>query len=212
MSDTVRVLPADDREHIRTGMSVDSLKRAYRDNLFYVQGRDWEVATLNDYYMAAAYTVRDRLLDRWLSTAKTYKKTQSRTVCYLSAEYLLGPHLGNNLLNLGIAEQAAQAAEELGLDSEEILEELKREASSGVFFGMKEKVEDFYEDLYEYVYGSAAVIGLQMLPILAYTVITDGPDAVEWMIPLFVLTTILTTMAGPMANNIGPNLVGGDLN
>ena len=83
----------------------------------------WDVATLNDYYMAAAYTVRDRLLDRWLSTAKTYKKQQSRTVCYLSAEYLLGPHLGNNLLNLGITEQAAQAAEELGLDSEEILEQ-----------------------------------------------------------------------------------------
>ncbi|UCE77058.1 MAG: glycogen/starch/alpha-glucan family phosphorylase, partial [Gammaproteobacteria bacterium] len=123
MSETVRVLPADDREHIRTGMSVDSIKRAYQDNLFYVQGRDWDVATLNDYYMAAAYTVRDRLLDRWLSTAKTYKKTQSRTVCYLSAEFLLGPHLGNNLLNLGITEQAAQAAAELGLDSEEILEQ-----------------------------------------------------------------------------------------
>jgi starch phosphorylase len=123
MSETVRVLPVDDREHIRTGMSVDSIKRAYQDNLFYVQGRDWDVATLNDYYMAAAYTVRDRLLDRWISTAKTYKQTQSRTVCYLSAEYLLGPHLGMNLLNLGITEQAAQAAEELGLDSEEILEQ-----------------------------------------------------------------------------------------
>jgi len=123
MSETVRAFPVDDREHIRTGMSVASIKRAYQDNLFYVQGRDWDVASLNDYYMAAAYTVRDRLLDRWINTAKAYKQAQSRTVCYLSAEFLLGPHLGNNLLNLGITEQAAQAAEELGLDSEEILEQ-----------------------------------------------------------------------------------------
>ena len=122
MSDTVRVLPADDREHIRTGMSVDSLKCAYRDNLFYVQGRDWEVATLNDYYMAAAYTVRDRLLDRWIRTAKTYKHAGARTVCYLSAEYLLGPHLANNVLNLGILEEARQAAQELGVGFDKILD------------------------------------------------------------------------------------------
>jgi starch phosphorylase len=123
MNETVKILPSDDREHVRTGMSVDALKRAYQDNLFYVQGRDWDVATLQDYFMAAAYTVRDRLLDRWISTAKTYKKNESRTVCYLSAEFLLGPHLANNLLNLGIAEQAARAAEQLGLDSEDILEQ-----------------------------------------------------------------------------------------
>ena len=113
----------DDHEHTRTGMSVDSLRRAFLDNLFYVQGRFWDVATDHDHYMAAAYTVRDRLLERWMKTAQTYKKTEARTVCYLSAEFLLGPHLANNVLNLGIVDDVKQAARELGVDLDDILEQ-----------------------------------------------------------------------------------------
>ncbi|MBK1699478.1 glycogen/starch/alpha-glucan phosphorylase [Thiococcus pfennigii] len=112
-----------DGDHIRTGLSKEQLKQAYVDNLFYLLGRFLEVATPHDRYMAAAYTVRDRLLDRWIKTARTYKATQARTVCYLSAEFLLGPHLANNLINLGIMEVAREAGDELGLDFEEILEQ-----------------------------------------------------------------------------------------
>jgi starch phosphorylase len=110
------------REHTRTGMSKEALKQAYVDNLFYIQGRFPEVATPNDFYMAAAFTVRDRLLDRWISSARAYKANNARTVCYLSAEFLLGPHLSNNLLNLGITEIAREAGKELDLDFEQILD------------------------------------------------------------------------------------------
>ena len=110
-------------EEVRVGMSKQALKRAYYDNLFYVQGRFKDVATPSDLYMAAAYTVRDRMLDRWIRTAQTYKTAHARTVCYLSAEFLLGPHLGNNMVNMGILEKAVQAADELDLDIEEILEQ-----------------------------------------------------------------------------------------
>jgi len=110
------------REHTRIGMSKDALKQAYVDNLFYLQGRFPEVATLHDYYMAAAYTVRDRLLERWLRSAQTYKAEHARTVCYLSAEYLLGPHLVNNMINLGILEKAVVAGRELDLDFQGIME------------------------------------------------------------------------------------------
>ena len=109
-------------EHTRTGLSKESLKNAYSDNLFYVQGRFHEAATPNDFYMAAAYTVRDRLLERWLKTAQVYKATSARTVCYLSAEFLLGPHLVNNMVNLGILDVAREAGAELGLDFEGIME------------------------------------------------------------------------------------------
>ncbi len=111
------------REHTRTGMSKAALKQAYIDNLFYIQGRFREVATPHDLYMAAAYTVRDRLLARWVKSAQIYKTSHARTVCYLSAEFLLGPHLANNLVNLGITRIACKAGEELDLDFSTILEE-----------------------------------------------------------------------------------------
>jgi starch phosphorylase len=110
-------------ESARTGLGVDAIKRDFMDNLFFVQARFRSVATTNDYYQALAYTVRDRLLARWIRTAETYKNNASRTVCYLSAEFLLGPHLGANLLNLGITETARTAMHELGLDLEVLLEQ-----------------------------------------------------------------------------------------
>ncbi|HIK17114.1 MAG TPA: glycogen/starch/alpha-glucan phosphorylase [Leptolyngbyaceae cyanobacterium M33_DOE_097] len=114
---TVRV------EDDRTGLSIETLKRAFLDNLFYIQGKFPGIATKNDYYMALAYTVRDRLLQRWLSTAHTYAQQKARTACYLSAEFLMGPHLGNNLINLGIFDQVKQAVEELGLNLDELMDQ-----------------------------------------------------------------------------------------
>jgi starch phosphorylase len=104
-------------------MSAESLRRAFLDNLFYLQGRFWDVATEHDHYMAAAYTIRDRILERWIKTAQTYKEHNARTVCYFSAEFLLGPHLANHALNLGIVDAVRQAALELGVDFDEILQQ-----------------------------------------------------------------------------------------
>ena len=66
-----------------------------------MQGKFPAIATKNDFYMALAYTVRDRQLRRWINTVETYfKQKEPRVVCYLSAEFLLGPRLGNSLINL----------------------------------------------------------------------------------------------------------------
>jgi starch phosphorylase len=105
----------------RTGSSIDSIKRAFLNNLFFVQGKPVALATQHDYYMALAYLVRDRMLHRWNTTAEQYTQHGSRTVCYLSAEFLMGPHLGNNLINLGLYNEVKQAIEELGLDFDELL-------------------------------------------------------------------------------------------
>ena len=110
-------------ERTRTGLSADAIRRAFLDNLFYVQGRFPEVASPSDNYQALAYTVRDRMLERWIRTARTYKEQGSRTVCYFSAEYLPGPHLGKNLHSLGIAEATRHAMTELGLDLDELIEQ-----------------------------------------------------------------------------------------
>ncbi len=107
----------------RTGLHVDDLKRSFLDNLFYVLGKIPALANQNDYYQALAYTVRDRLLQRWLNTVATYTTQGSRTVAYLSAEFLMGPHLGNNLINLDIYDETKQAMTELGLDFDALLEQ-----------------------------------------------------------------------------------------
>ncbi|MGZ5162394.1 MAG: glycogen/starch/alpha-glucan phosphorylase [Burkholderiales bacterium] len=110
-------------EDERTGLNKESLKRAFLDNLFYVQGKFPALATQRDCYLALAYAVRDRLLQRWVSTAAAYTEQRSRTVAYFSAEFLIGPHLGNNLLNLGIYAEAQQAIAELGLDFDGLLQQ-----------------------------------------------------------------------------------------
>ncbi len=108
-------------EEYRTSLHKDALQRAFLDNLLYIQGKFPAVATLKDFYLALAFAVRDRMLQRWISTAAAYTTRGSRTVAYLSAEFLMGPHLGNNLLNLGIQHEVRSAITELGLNLEEIL-------------------------------------------------------------------------------------------
>ena len=107
--------------HDRVALTKDALKCSFLDNLFYMQGKFPVLATAYDYYMALAYAVRDRMLQRWNSTASVYTQQGSRTVAYLSAEFLMGPYLGNNLINLGIYDAARQGLAELGLDLEELL-------------------------------------------------------------------------------------------
>ena len=80
-------------------------------------------ATPQDLYTALALTVRDRVLKLGVRTLEGYHDRDARVVAYLSAEYLPGPHLAKNLLNLGITEQARQAVEELGYNLDFLLEQ-----------------------------------------------------------------------------------------
>ena len=110
---------------IRTDLSPESLSQAFLDNLYYAQGRIPAIATRNDLYMALAYTVRDRLLARWIAGLERHSKYEIendiKVVCYFSAEYLPGPHLDNNLINLGILSEVRQAVEQLGYNLDEII-------------------------------------------------------------------------------------------
>jgi len=105
---------------IRHGMSVADLKQSFIDNLVCALGRGPALATPHDLYAALALTVRDRVLDRGVQTVRALSGPGSRIVAYLSAEFLPGPHLMNNLLNLGITEPMRQALAELDLDLDEL--------------------------------------------------------------------------------------------
>src|SRR3989304_3158749 len=91
----------------------EAVKRDFAEVLFSVLGRFPAGATRNDLYIALSLVARRQVLRRWVATSETYYTRASRTVCYLSAEFLLGPHLGNTLLNLGLQAEARQAMSEL---------------------------------------------------------------------------------------------------
>jgi starch phosphorylase len=105
-----------------TGLTAEALKRALLENLVYVRGKHPRNATRHDYYTALAHTVRDRMLQRWVASAHGVFSNLS-AVIYLSAEYLPGPQLVNNLLNLGIVDQVREAVQDLGLDFQELVDQ-----------------------------------------------------------------------------------------
>jgi starch phosphorylase len=101
---------------VRPGFDVQDIKRDILDNLFYLQGKFPEVATSNDWYQAVAHTIRDRLMSVWVRSAHEFYLGEVRTVCYLSAEFLIGPQLAMNLLRRGIHQAVENACDELGVD------------------------------------------------------------------------------------------------
>lgn len=107
----------------RAGTTVEALKRNFLEHLLYTKLRFVEIASPNDLYSALAYTVRDQLVHRFIKTIGKLVEKNIRVVHYLSAEFLLGPHLENNLINLGIYDRAKEAVEELGFDLRQLIDQ-----------------------------------------------------------------------------------------
>ncbi len=113
----------DSHEEIFTSTSPEVMARAILENLYHIQGRVPAIATRIDWYMALAYTVRDRMLGSWVKSMRLLAKEVKdiRIVSYLSAEFLMGPHLGNSLISLGLYDAVRQAVHQLGLDLDLLL-------------------------------------------------------------------------------------------
>jgi starch phosphorylase len=111
--------------NVRTGLGVEAIAAALIDNLHCLQARLPQHATRNDWYMALAYTVRDRMMERYMATVEAISSSDDTTkvVAYLSAEFLTGPHLGNGLISLGIWQAVEEALTRAGQDLSELLEQ-----------------------------------------------------------------------------------------
>jgi len=109
-------------EDDRTGMSDAALRRAFLDHLSYSLGKGAQNSTNLDRFFALALTVRDRLTYRWALTQETYSRTDAKRIYYLSAEFLLGRALSNNLQALGVYDQAKVLLEGAGLEIADLLE------------------------------------------------------------------------------------------
>ena len=98
------------------------LRRSFLAHVSYTRAKGWGSATPLDRFMAIAMATRDRLTERWVATQRTYQERDVKRVCYLSAEYLLGRALGNNLVAMGLLDAAREALSELGVSLEDLLE------------------------------------------------------------------------------------------
>ncbi len=101
---------------------ADDLTRDVLDKLATQLAKFRGVTTTNDAYLALAYAVRDRLLERWVESAKAILTRKHRTVIYLSAEYLIGPQLGANLVTLDLEREAREAARQLDTTLEALVD------------------------------------------------------------------------------------------
>jgi glycogen phosphorylase len=96
---------------------------SFTNHLLYSLAKDQYSATARDRFMSLALTVRDRLIERWISTQQRYYRRDAKRVYYLSAEFLMGRALANNLLNLGLYDTAREAMRMMGLEVSDLLEQ-----------------------------------------------------------------------------------------
>jgi glycogen phosphorylase len=109
---------------------VAGLKRAIANKLLFTVGKDPEAAQPVDWLHAAAYAVRDQLVQRWVSTTRAKSAQDVKHVYYLSMEFLMGRTFSNALIALELHATVRQALAELGVDMDAVAE-LEPDAALG---------------------------------------------------------------------------------
>ena len=99
-----------------TGFDKALFKNAVIFNVKNMFRRTIDEATPQQIFQAVAYTVKDDIIDQWITTHKEYEKKDVKTLYYLSMEFLMGRALGNNMINLREYKEIAEALDEMGFD------------------------------------------------------------------------------------------------
>lgn len=122
-SDFVKSNPCDTIKHVtEKGLKKKDLVHSFKEYYVHFLGRDDESHSVHYAYEALGMTIRDRLMERWNETHRTYKEAQTKRAFYLSMEYLMGRSLSNAMINLGIVDTATRAMYEVGIEIEELIE------------------------------------------------------------------------------------------
>jgi len=97
--------------------------KTFLEHMEYTLGKDKYTAFQRDVYNALSYSVRDKLIERWLDTQRAYYNEDPKRVYYVSMEFLMGRSLENALINLEMLDDFRNAMESLGYDFPDILNE-----------------------------------------------------------------------------------------
>lgn len=90
------------------------LRKQIEKNLKVSFGKELNEAKDFEIYRALGQAIMENIADNWYDTGKLYEK--QKQAFYLSAEFLMGRALGNNLINLGMLGEVRELFEELGID------------------------------------------------------------------------------------------------
>ena len=99
----------------------DQFKQDFKNNVVTLYAKSFDEASRFEKYHALSKTIMDQISKDWVST--TEKNKNERNAYYLSAEFLIGRSMGNNLLNLGIIDQVKEILKDLDIDFDEIEDE-----------------------------------------------------------------------------------------
>ncbi|MGE3507655.1 MAG: glycogen/starch/alpha-glucan phosphorylase [Vicinamibacterales bacterium] len=114
------VTPQPGFDHDVLGRDRAALRKSIAHRLVYSLGKDPSTATTRDWFHATALAVRDRLIERWMDTTRTYEQLDSKRVYYLSMEFLTGRLLSNSLMNIGLSDEVRDALNDLEVDLDQI--------------------------------------------------------------------------------------------
>ena len=96
-----------DSEKFKESLSA-RLRRQY--------GKDISQANKHDLFDAVSASAMELIMENWMKTRHEYEKGSVRQLYYLSAEFLMGRALSNNLINAGIADQVKDILKEMNID------------------------------------------------------------------------------------------------
>jgi starch phosphorylase len=114
----------------KPALDAPSIKRSLANRLMYSIGKDPLTATDRDWFYSAAAVVRERLIERWMETMRSYYREDTKRVYYLSMEFLMGRTLMNSMLNIGCDDSFRRAMNEMGLELEKI-RDMENDAALG---------------------------------------------------------------------------------
>lgn len=115
---------------MKMGFDKVEFKHSVEYNIKNLYRKTIDEAKPNEAFQAVAYAIKDVIIDEWIATHKEYEKKDSKTLYYMSMEFLMGRALGNNIINIMAKEEVKEVLAELGFDLN-LLEDQERDAALG---------------------------------------------------------------------------------
>ncbi|MBQ1832968.1 MAG: glycogen/starch/alpha-glucan phosphorylase [Treponema sp.] len=95
---------------------AEKFKQNLEDRLRRMYGKDISQASKHDLFDAVSASALEIINPNWMATRRTYDAASTKQLYYLSAEFLMGRALSNNLINAGIKDKVIEVLKNMDLE------------------------------------------------------------------------------------------------